>query len=218
MMKKDLEKLIDVLPVSPGILNQEKYLKYAVLVPLVLINEAYYLLFEVRQESIGHGGEICFPGGKIDVGETAEAAVLRETVEELCIDKSQINLIGRMDTLVTTLGITIEVFVGIIDIERIMDVQPNFAEVKKAFVLPLTYFEETIPETHHIRLEVQPSFVKDDETEHVLLPSKVLGLPDRYHQPWGHRLLPVYVYKTEEGALWGITAEIVREFIRILAL
>lgn len=212
MTKKELQKLIETLPKYPGILNHEKYIRSAVLIPLILCNDDYYLLFEVRKETIRQGGEICFPGGRIDGNETAQEAVLRETVEELGIMESEIQIVGRMDTVVAAFGATIEVFVGLLNVKRIEDFRPSSEEVERLFMLPVSYFVDSTPETYQIRVEVQPSFINEEGIEQFLLPSKDLGLPNRYHRPWGHQLFPVYVYKTEEGVLWGMTAEIVREF------
>lgn len=216
MIKKDLERLMQILPQYPGILNHEKYLKSAVLIPLILINDVYYILFEVRNATIRQGGEICFPGGKIDANESAEEAVRREVVEELGIHDNQIQIIGRMDTVVATMGVTVEVFVGVLDVQGIEELQPNSNEVERVFMLPVSYFAEAVPESYHIRVELQPSFLDEEGIEQFVLPSKMLGLPNRYHQPWGHRLLPVYVYKTEEGVIWGITAEIVKVYVNMV--
>jgi NUDIX domain len=50
---------------------------------LALVTTAGEALFLKRSESSDHAGEWCFPGGEIESGETAEAAALREVLEEV---------------------------------------------------------------------------------------------------------------------------------------
>ena len=69
------------------------------------------------------------------------------------------------------------------------------------------------PEEYHVKLEVHPFERKDEDRLEYLLPVKDLGLPARYEKPWGGRKLPVYVYKTDHDIIWGITAEILRDFL-----
>ncbi|MDA3850512.1 MAG: hypothetical protein PF447_04500, partial [Spirochaetaceae bacterium] len=69
---------------------------------------------------------------------------------------------------------------------------------------------------HKVRLEVQPSFVDDQGQLVDLLPSQALGLPQRYHQPWGGRLQRIHVLPTEYGTIWGITGEILFELLKLV--
>ncbi|MDZ7820407.1 MAG: hypothetical protein U5N26_00575 [Candidatus Marinimicrobia bacterium] len=38
-------------------------------------------------------------------------------------------------------------------------------------------------------------------------------LPERYEQPWKGRRHPVFVYPSPSGVIWGITAELIREYL-----
>ena len=69
----------------------------AVLVPLVEHQGETCLLYEVRSASIRQPGEICFPGGKKEQGETPLQCALRETREELGIPENAVSVIGPMD-------------------------------------------------------------------------------------------------------------------------
>ena len=71
----------------------------AVLIPLVEKEGELHILFEVRQAGIRQGGEICFPGGMIEEGETAEEAAVRETAEELLIPAEKIEVIAPMHVM-----------------------------------------------------------------------------------------------------------------------
>ncbi|HMA60291.1 MAG TPA: NUDIX domain-containing protein, partial [Halanaerobiales bacterium] len=57
--------------------------KYAVLVPMLRLEDKLHLIYEIRSEEIGtQPGEVSFPGGRIEEGETAREAAVRETEEE----------------------------------------------------------------------------------------------------------------------------------------
>ncbi|KIJ55408.1 hypothetical protein M422DRAFT_24012 [Sphaerobolus stellatus SS14] len=71
----------------------------AVLIPLCNVNGEAGVLFEVRGKLRHHGGEVSFPGGKIDeTDQSARSAALRETWEEVGIRSEQIEVIGAMDS------------------------------------------------------------------------------------------------------------------------
>ena len=74
--------------------------EFAVLVPLVEGPEGLSLLYEVRPAKLHHhSGEVCFPGGRMEPGETPRQCALRETREELGIPAERIELLGDLDFL-----------------------------------------------------------------------------------------------------------------------
>ena len=80
----------------PGLLDGRR--SYAVLVPLVEREDGIRVLYEVRAMTLRRQpGEVCFPGGHIEVGETPEQCALRETEEELGIPMDKIRVLGRLD-------------------------------------------------------------------------------------------------------------------------
>ena len=61
--------------------------EFAVLVPLVEGPEGLSLLYEVRPAKLHHhSGEVCFPGGRMEAGETPRQCALRETREEIGLE------------------------------------------------------------------------------------------------------------------------------------
>lgn len=73
----------------------------AVLIPIIEQNEQQVeVLFTVRSEALrSHRGQISFPGGRLDEGETHIEAALREAHEEIGIDRSQPHVLGALSPL-----------------------------------------------------------------------------------------------------------------------
>lgn len=64
------------------------------------VDGAPYLALTRRQEQLrSHGGQISFPGGSIDAGETATAAALRELEEELGVSQADVSIAGELSPL-----------------------------------------------------------------------------------------------------------------------
>lgn len=192
-----------------------KYLNAAVLIPLLRIDGEIHLLFEQRSEDIIQGSEVCFPGGRFDpakdrsLGNTA----VRETCEELGIPKNKIRIRQKLGTLIAPVGVLVEAYIGRIKIGNINELNINRAEVEKVFTVPLSWFREHPPKEYQLNVEIHPFRYNDKMEKEHLLPVRDYALPERYEQPWSGRKHPVFVYSAEHGVIWGITAELVREFL-----
>ena len=100
---------------NPGIVDEGVYRKSAVVIPLIEKNRQYHVLFEVRSSSLKtQPGEVCFPGGGCEDGETAEETAAREICEELLIEKDQIELIAPADIFVSPFNMMIFPFIGML--------------------------------------------------------------------------------------------------------
>lgn len=89
------------------------------------------------QQMRQHGGQVAFPGGKLDPGEDAVAAALRETHEELGINPSHISVIGATDRFVTGTGYDITPILGMLPPD--LPITPNPKEVSDWFEAPLRF-------------------------------------------------------------------------------
>ena len=216
MKMTDLDKLKKNLPVTPGMQGDE-YFTSVVLLLLVPVNGEYHILFEKRASSIRQGGEISFPGGMSDESDPSlEATAIRETAEEVGIAAEKISIVGPLDSVFAPMGAIVNVFVAVADIEP-GEINSNPEEVEKAFLIPVSYFEKNGPETYTVITEVHPSYTDSSTGEEVVLfPAKELGLPKRYWNSWGGFRHKVFVYKTDEGTIWGLTARILVDFIKRL--
>ncbi|HEY6459987.1 MAG TPA: CoA pyrophosphatase [Polyangiaceae bacterium] len=115
----------------------------AVLVPLFARDgEAHLWLARRPQTMRSHAGQVAFPGGKSerDDGSLLDTA-LRETHEELGIERRQVDVLGALDDVFTITGFTISPWVGWVA----PDAEPrgNPSEVARVFAAPLrAFFEE----------------------------------------------------------------------------
>lgn len=184
----------------------------------MLIDDEYNLLFQKRAHNIRQGGEVCFPGGEFDPEKDKSFldTAVRETVEEIGIKKENIEVIGEMDTLVAPMGVTVDPFVGILNYNNLDDFNIDKTEVEKVFAIPLSYFLENKPSEYHVRLEVHTTKKNDKNEEIETFPVSKLKLPGRYSNPWRGREHRVLVYENLDETIWGITAEIVYEFCKLV--
>ncbi|MDC8786022.1 CoA pyrophosphatase [Roseateles koreensis] len=167
----------------------------AVLVPLVMRPQGLQLLLTRRTEHLrSHAGQISFPGGRIEPEDAGvEAAALRETQEEIGLDRAAIEVIGRLPLYTTVTSFQVTPVVAL--------VQPEFTltldafEVAEAFEVPLSFL---MTPAHHQRHRM------------------VFEGGERffYSMPW--------TQEDSQGALreyfiWGATAAILRNFYRFLS-
>jgi 8-oxo-dGTP pyrophosphatase MutT (NUDIX family) len=111
----------------------------AVLVPLIDRPGEISVLFTQRTSHLAHhAGQVSFPGGHIeaDDGGPAETA-LRETEEEVGLDRRHVRLIGHLDTYVTRTGFVVVPVVGIVTPP--FRLAPDAHEVAEVFEVPLSF-------------------------------------------------------------------------------
>ena len=141
----------------------------AVLVALADGPRGAEVLLTRRSESLtSHRGEISFPGGRVDAGETFEGAALREAHEEVALDPAAVQIVGRLDPI-STLGSRSFIVPVVGALERQAALRPAADEVDRIMWVPLaeltradTFREEIWPVDEHHR----PIFFfeLDDET------------------------------------------------------
>ncbi len=96
------------------------------------------LILTVRRDDLRtHAGQVAFPGGRIDEGEDAPAAALREALEELALNPALVRLIGIADPYRTVTGYGVTPVVGVVPPE--IELIPNPAEVADWFEAPLDF-------------------------------------------------------------------------------
>ena len=123
---------------APGLMDSRQ--SYAVLVPLVEREGELCLLYEVRAKTLRRQpGEVCFPGGRMEPGETPEACALRETWEELAIPSGAVKLLGRLDFIAHRANFLMWPVLGVVDSGALVRMVPSPAEVGEVFFVPLSH-------------------------------------------------------------------------------
>lgn len=186
---------------QPDILGKQR--KFAVLLPLIKVHDAYHVLYQVRAKHISQGGQTSFPGGSVEVDESFQEAALRETREELQLGAANIRLLGEIDYIVSEWAI-VHCFVGEIIGIAYEDIVAN-EEVAYLFLVPL----DTLVNLKPIHYDIEFETVQDDEFP-LHLVSRDQSLPI-------HRRHTVSIYNLpNEELLWGFTANLTERFIQIL--
>ena len=83
-----------------------------------------------------HPGQVAFPGGKLDPGEDAVEAALREAHEEIALDPARVRVIGATDRYVTGTGFDVTPVLGVVPPD--LPLVPNPGEVESWFEVPLS--------------------------------------------------------------------------------
>jgi len=117
-------------------MSSPKLRRACVVAPLIAKEGEWRILFTLRGDNLSsHGGQVSFPGGVVEQGEGLEEAALREVEEEIGVPASAVQLIGRLDDLVTHSGFLVAPFVGIIP--ENFDYLIQSQEVDEVFEVPV---------------------------------------------------------------------------------
>jgi 8-oxo-dGTP pyrophosphatase MutT (NUDIX family) len=158
----------------------------AVLAPLICVDGVWHFVLTRRTEDLEHHrGQISFPGGAADPGETAQQTALREAWEEIGLASEHVDVLCLVDDRWTPSGFCITPVLGIV---RSMEtLRPNPAEVSRIFTVPLAVFcDEANAEVRTVSVN---GFTRN-----------------------------VYYYHHDGETIWGATAFIIRDILRLLGL
>ncbi len=178
---------------NPKPITQGKH--YALFVPVVESEEGLALVYERRSPNLRRQpSEICFPGGKIDEGETVHQAAVRELYEELGVTPTEIY--GETDFLIHRNGDVIYPVLGKIK----PPFTPNESEVEKVLTIPI-------------------SFLKTQKEEGAVLLSarfaeNIPEIPEDYPFQTGKDAFPIYRFQGE--VIWGMTGKITKSILGYL--
>ncbi|HEL2506766.1 NUDIX hydrolase [Streptococcus suis] len=175
---------------------------YAVFLPLVWSDNQWQVLYEIRSESISQPGEVSFPGGGVEVGETPQQAAIREVMEELNIQPEQIDILGEIDYLVLERS-TIHCFVGRVNLDW-TTILPN-EEVARIFTVPLSTLLTTQPVYYQLDSQIVPDCDFPFE--------RLRGGVD---YPFSHHKRSVPFYENLPENIWGMTAQFTHRFTEIV--
>lgn len=157
----------------------------AVLIPVIARPAGASVLLTRRADTLArHTGQIAFPGGRLDPGETAVQAALREADEEVALDPGTVEVLGLSDAYETGTGFLVTPVIGWLD--RPPVTRPSPDEVAEVFETPWDFLMDA---ANHRR-----DFYDLDE-----------GLRRWFWaMPWGER----YIWGVTAGILKGLHARL----------
>lgn len=182
------ENIREVLHANqPAALEWADFRKAAVVVPLFAGEDGIEMLFTVRSSKLSnHAGEVAFPGGRVDAGESLEQAACRECWEELGLSISSADFLGTLDDHPSPAKYTTTPFVAWLEPYSEADLRINPAEIDSVFSVPLATL-----------LKIQPT------TKNVYVLGKGRGRK-------------LHFYRTAQHTIWGMTGNVVVNFLDIL--
>ncbi len=169
----------------------------AILIPIVRDKDEPALLMEVRSLKVRQPGEVCFPGGHIEEGETCMDAALRETYEELGIRPSSVNVLPGMEPEWHREKKYVYPVLAEIDPFEPESLLLRREEVSEVFTMPFSWLLSHEPAVYD---------VSDPESE------KLPVILRRYLRNYKRGSFTTYYWAYEQYGIWGLTARILVRF------
>ena len=173
---------------------------YSVLMPFVTTENGDALLLEVRSDSVKQPGEICFPGGRIEPGETPAETAVRETCEELGLQAGDISIEGDPVPEVMADGRKVWSVQGRLNEACLERMKVSGAEVAEVFLLPVSWLRDNPPAHYDLG--------KTEEQELPAILRKYLSGYEAFRKTGD-----TFYWEYEGHGIWGLTARIIRRRI-----
>ena len=141
------------LSVTPELIDNGSLIPAAVLVVLYAKDGDYCVLLNKRSEEVEHHkGEISFPGGAKDPEDKNFLdTALRETEEEMGINRNDVTILGELDEVVTRSNFHVKVFVG--SIVYPYSFKPSAVEIDEVLEVPIKSLND--PSTWRIETRME---------------------------------------------------------------
>ena len=136
-----LDKITEKIKLYSGTPPVDELRQAAVLIA-VTESENPELIYTLRSNKVGsHGGEVSFPGGMFEIEDkNLQDTALRESHEETGLDRSKVNILGSIDTVVSRFNISVTPYVGIVPSD--IELNDNSDEIEACFRVPLSFLLE----------------------------------------------------------------------------
>jgi len=151
------------------------------------------LLFTRRSAGLRtHQGQVSFPGGRLEDGEDAVAAALREAFEEVDLDPCLVTTVGWLHPLVTMVSASF-ILPVLGTVEGRPDLTPNPSEVDRIFDVSLAELAD--PAVFH--------------EERWRIPGRdIAGSKDNS--------FPIWFFEVSGELIWGATARMLYELLSVV--
>jgi 8-oxo-dGTP pyrophosphatase MutT (NUDIX family) len=149
--------------------------------------ERWHVLLTLRGSGLRHHtGQVSLPGGRIEAGESPEAAALREAEEEAAIDPRDVEVLGRLTPL--AIGVSRHLLYPIVAVApRRPQFRPTAGEVEQLIEVPLAMLQD----------------------------AAVLGVEQRPYSLPPHTMMDVPYFDVGGVRVWGATAMVLAEFLAL---
>lgn len=153
---------------DPRLVGDETFVPAAVLIAMTERERPGVLLLHRPSNMRSHPGQIAFPGGKLDPGENAVEAALREAHEELGIRPDDVRVVGTSDLYHTGSGFEVTPVLGLVPPD--IEIRPNPTEVAQWFEAPADFVFDPVNQVQKwVDYEgVQHSFIEIQWQEHCI--------------------------------------------------
>lgn len=155
----------------------------AVMALLVERASGWNIILTQRPETMpSHPGQISFPGGKREGGESIQVTALRETEEEIGVKPVDITLIGRLPSFDAVSEYRITPFIGLLEGKAKLIANPG--EVEDIFEVPLSFLMD---DSNH-----KPRDIFFDGKEHRLIDLPYESPDGTHRNIWGMTAMMIY--------------------------
>lgn len=160
----------------------------AVLVPLHQLHGEWWLLYTRRTDELDvHRGQVSFPGGRQESGESAVQAALRESEEEIGLGPADVRVLGELNPLLTVTQFVVTPVVGVLPWPYPLKV--NSTEVARCFGVPIKW----LADSSNLDIEYRQPVVPGPK------------IPVYHFKPY------------DQEVIWGVTARITVSVLELLS-
>lgn len=174
-------------------------------IALIDIDDKVHIIFEKRSAYVNQPNDSSFPGGHLEENESHVDCMIRETCEELGIQKDNIEVIKKFGKVLTYSNLYAVIFITRIIGIDIGDMKPDECEVSEIFAVDIDDLLKMTPERYESIIFSKKS---DD------FPYQLISGGKNYKFVKGKE--DTYFYKINGHIIWGFTAGILTKFLEMI--
>ncbi len=193
----NLEHLVSQLNTRERLALEIPGFRHAAVLVAITLEADPKLILTVRSSDLPtHKGQISFPGGKLEAGETVQAGALREAYEEVSLEPSAAKVIGLLDDVWTPARFTATPVVALLEPEAQLERNPG--EVAEILRVPIQDLRNLEPRRE--RRELPAEFMAQ-------IPQRSTRV-EVLHYDWGNDAGITY-------DIWGMTAHVIEHLLEL---